>query len=177
MDIRFCKKMGKVEKSKKIVTITLAPGCGGWQRKSLIGLIFTPLRPTFVFAEQLEPSRWQGDQIGPLFTHWAIVYFWAVFWKILEVAQNVWANFFQGKCISFNKKRAGLHLGDFFRKLIWSPWSLTIKWRSLKSMQWRHRHVTRPGRDARLTPRHSAIDSWCKYLLDVQHTYVYTSFK
>jgi hypothetical protein len=78
-------------------------------------------------ASILENNFWlyrdhsQGDQIGRIFAYWAIVYFGHLL-KITEVGSV--GNFFQQKknqkIIYFDKKRLGLHFGDFFHKLTWS---------------------------------------------------------
>jgi hypothetical protein len=59
------------------------------------------------------------DQIG---RNWVIV-FWAVF-ENYKRRQNFWPAYFHGTsyvCIKFDKKWVGLHFGQYFQKLIWSP--------------------------------------------------------
>jgi hypothetical protein len=65
----------------------------------------------------------QGDQIGRIFAHWAIVYF-EHFSKFSDVAEFFsFAYHFPQLTlyITFNKKWVWLNSGQFFRKLIWSP--------------------------------------------------------
>jgi hypothetical protein len=54
-----------------------------------------------------------------MFAHWAIFFLWPVF----EVAQIIGEAFSRSTSyvLIFSKKWLGHTLGDFFRKLIWSP--------------------------------------------------------
>jgi hypothetical protein len=62
----------------------------------------------------------QGDQIGLIFAHWAIVFFWPVFLKITEVTQITGVAQYFGLLIStvfvliMSKNGLGYILGDFF---------------------------------------------------------------
>jgi hypothetical protein len=65
----------------------------------------------------------QGDQIGRIYwEYWAVSYF-GQFFESTEVAQNLGLPFPRCKlCINYNKKGLGYILGNFFHKLIRSPW-------------------------------------------------------
>jgi hypothetical protein len=55
----------------------------------------------------------QGDQIGRIFTYWAIVYFRVVYWKITQVAQIVCYFFHCNTYVDIlTKKSFGLHLAS-----------------------------------------------------------------
>jgi hypothetical protein len=68
----------------------------------------------------------QGDQIGWIFPHWAVVSFGHF---LTITARNFWPTFFlQFKlCTNFDKTWAGLHFGWLFFKLIWSPGVISFK--------------------------------------------------
>jgi hypothetical protein len=71
---------------------------------------------------------WQGDQIGRIFAYWSIVFVEQCYEKFSS-SPDFWATFFQGKSyvLILAKKGLGFVLGDFFHKLIWSPWLYVIK--------------------------------------------------
>jgi hypothetical protein len=64
----------------------------------------------------------QGDQVGPLFTYWVIIYF-GQFFK-LQNELTFLGIFYTGESyvLILTKKWVGLEFGWFFHKLIWSPW-------------------------------------------------------
>jgi hypothetical protein len=64
----------------------------------------------------------QGDQIGRIFTDWAITYF-CQFFKIYKSCQNVLGTFSTEKVIYqfLTKNVLGCNSCEFFYKLIWSP--------------------------------------------------------
>jgi hypothetical protein len=70
--------------------------------------------------------RWnkQGDQIGPIFRQLGDCLLWSSVLKITEVAQSVGLLFPRLRFV--DKKWVGLHFGQFFHKLIWSPWKQTL---------------------------------------------------
>jgi hypothetical protein len=71
----------------------------------------------------LETFIRQGDQIGPIFAHWAIV-FSGRFLKITnEKSPGLLFFDWTSYVLFLTKRRVGLNFGRFFRKLIWSPWS------------------------------------------------------
>jgi hypothetical protein len=65
----------------------------------------------------------QGDLIRPFFASWSNVLTFEMFLKITEVAQ-ISGKYFQWEqlLIILAKNVLGYILGDFFRKLVWSPW-------------------------------------------------------
>jgi hypothetical protein len=64
----------------------------------------------------------QGDQIGRIFAHGAIVKFKQLYVKYRR-SSNFGRTFFHRKSVVFilTKNGLGYILGDFFYKLIWSP--------------------------------------------------------
>jgi hypothetical protein len=67
----------------------------------------------------------QGDQIGRIFAYWATDFFGQILENYISTA-NSWAIFSTGQFMYyFDKNGLGYTLGDFFHKLIWSPWSTT----------------------------------------------------
>jgi hypothetical protein len=72
--------------------------------------------------ERIFAYRAQGDQIGRIFARWVIVYF-GQFYKFYRRNPKIWPTFSLNidNVLILTKKLAGLRLGDFLHKLIWSP--------------------------------------------------------
>jgi hypothetical protein len=63
----------------------------------------------------------QGDQIGRIFAYCTIGYL-RYFFENYRSSANFWPNCFHGIfCKNLGNNGSG-YLGDFFHKLIWSPW-------------------------------------------------------
>jgi hypothetical protein len=64
----------------------------------------------------------QGGQIGQIFAQRVIVCFGQLR-ENYKRSPHFWATLFNAmQCINFDKTRVGLHFGQIFHKLIWSPW-------------------------------------------------------
>jgi hypothetical protein len=73
------------------------------------------------------PHFRQGDQIGPSqqFAQGTIVYFGQFFWKLQKLPTFLCyfcPKYIYRLCIDFDKNVLGYILGEFYTKLIWSPW-------------------------------------------------------
>jgi hypothetical protein len=75
----------------------------------------------------LKSTHNQGDQIGRIFTCWAIAFFGTFFWKLQKPHKNVWATFFYRKrqTLILTKMGWATHLSrDFFTTCsLWSNYS------------------------------------------------------
>jgi hypothetical protein len=81
----------------------------------------------------------QGDQIGPTFAYWAIVYCGQFFELLFTTVPKSYA-------LILGKKWVGKHFRRYFRKLIWSPCPHFILGRTLKQNSDKtQRTLSQPG--------------------------------
>jgi hypothetical protein len=73
---------------------------------------------TSTVSELENSSVDQGEPIGRIFAYWVVAYFGQGF---LLQNQGKFMDYFSPKFFYFRKKWVGLHFGQLFQNLIWSP--------------------------------------------------------